>query len=185
MKLVGLLFILVFVWSCASSNEEKKPTISNEKQTLNELLKLEDSLRINDKNASANVDPKMGVMYADRCLDFAERFPKAKKAAHYTDKAHMVLAALGMHRRSAEVGEKLLVDFPFYDNRPMVIESVAMSYDFFILPRDKAKAEKYYQMLLKEDKKMSKEEREELEFRLANINLTFEELVEAQSAKSK
>jgi hypothetical protein len=67
--------------------------------------------------------------------------------------------------------------YPEYENRPMVLESLATAYDIYLQPRKKDKVEKYYQLLLKENPNLPKEKKEDIEFRLENINLSFEELI--------
>ncbi len=180
MKLLGYFFLCSIVFSCSSkTNESTVPKTAEE--TIKEIEKFEDSLRLNQTNTTAFAHPELGLKYAEKCMAYAVDFPKTKKAPYYLDKAHIILAGIGLHRRSAELGEKLLVDYPFYENRLMVIESVASSYDVLIVPRDKNKVEKYYQLLLKEGKKLSEERKKEIQFRLEHSELTFEELIELQS----
>ena len=59
----------------------------------------------------------------------------------------------------------------------MVLESLAGAYDVFVIPRQKAKVQYYYEMLLKENPKMDAEQRKQIEKRLKYIDLTFDEYV--------
>ena len=60
----------------------------------------------------------------------------------------------------------------------MVLQSMASAYDLFIIPRKKELVIKYYTMLLKENPDLPQEERENVQFRLDNIDKTFDELIE-------
>ena len=62
----------------------------------------------------------------------------------------------------------------------MILESMANAYDMFIQPRDISKVKQYNNMLLKENPKMDKEKREEIEFRMKHIDLTIDQLIDLQ-----
>jgi hypothetical protein len=78
------------------------------------------------------------------------------------------------------LADTLIQNYPLYKNRSMVLESLASAYDVFIIPRRKDKVKRYYEMLLKESKTLTNEQRKDIEFRLQNIDLTFEELIQKQ-----
>jgi hypothetical protein len=82
-----------------------------------------------------------------------------------------------MYRLAAQYGDTLIRKYPAYKNRPMVLQSIASAYDMSIVPRRKDLVEKYYKLLLKENKDLPAEERESIQYRLDHIDLTFEELI--------
>ena len=172
-----LVFVLVVFASLASCGDSKKETKEDYVESIQEF---EDSLKMANVNIT---DPKKGVQYAERCLEVAHKFPKSDEAPEYMDKAHMIFAGLGLHSRSANIADSIIKVYPRYKNRVMVLQSAATTYDMFLLPRKKEKVKEYYELILKENPKLPKEQREEIEFRLKNIDLTFEELIKLQSAK--
>lgn len=175
-----LVVFALFSWCLLSCNEEKKKVT---KQDYVESFKAyEDSIKANE---TALVDSKKGVQYAEKCLEIAHKFPKDKDAPEYMDKAHMIFANMGLHGRSVALADSIILMYPLYKNRAMVLQSAATTYDMMILPRKKDKVKKYYEMLLKENPKMPAEQRKDIEFRLEHIDLTFEELVELQQQSKK
>lgn len=169
-----LFVIALLVGMVACSNEPKEVT---ETTVIDSVKAFEDSLKSISVDVNALTDQKIGVAYAEKCLEVYHRFPKSKEAPKYLDKAHIIFASLGMHGRSVALADTLIMKYPAYENRPMVLESLATAYDIYLQPRKKEKVEKYYQLLLKENPNLPKEKKEDIEFRLENINLSFEELI--------
>lgn len=176
----GLMFVLLVcsLWACSDSAPETK----TKEEVISEFKAYEDSLFKAQNNMPGKNGMKSQMDYAERCLSMAHQFPKDKDAAKYMDKAHMTFAAMGLYGRSAVIADSIITYYPLYKNRAMVLESAASTYDMFIVPRDKAKVKKYYEMLLKENPKMPKEQRESLEFRLKNIDLTYQEMIGLQES---
>lgn len=177
MKWTLVAALTVVLYSCGGSNEPQ-----TKEEFIEAFENYEDSLM---KNTDAQSDTKVGVQYAERCLEIAHKFPKDPEAPKYMDKAHMIFSNLGLHSRSVALADTIITMYPRYENRSMVLLSAATTYDMFIVPRKKDMVKKYYELLLKEDNKLPKKQREEIEFRLKNINLTFDELIELQSSKMK
>jgi hypothetical protein len=173
-KIVVLLSVVAILVACGEKHTETKTDF------VNEITEFEDSLKKISVDVNQLTDQNVGVKYAEKCLEVYHHFPKDKDAPKYLDKAHIIFASLGMHQRSVALADTLIEKYPTYKNRPMVLESLASAYDIFILPRKKDKVEKYYRMLLKESPDMSAEQRGNIEFRLKNIDLTFDELIEKQ-----
>lgn len=145
-----------------------------------EVTEFEDSLKNVSIDLNQLSDQDVGVKYAEKCLDFYHHFPKDKSAPKYLDKAHVIFASIGLHQRSVLLADTLIQNYPLYKNRPMVLESLASAYDVFILPRRKDKVKMYYEMLLKESKTLTNEQRADITYRLQHIDLTFEELIQLQ-----
>ncbi len=175
MRLILIAFVGLCLVSCGGGKN---------KQTKEELIEAfeqyEDSIK---SDASQIVDTKKGVEYAEKCLEIAHSFPNDKEAPKYMDKAHMIFSGLALHARSAQLADSIIAVYPLYENRAMVLQSAATTYDMFLLPRKKDKVKKYYEMLLKENPKMPAEQRKDIEYRLAHIDLTFEEMIELQQSK--
>ena len=172
------LYIIALIGLClASCGEDKKVT---KEDFVESFKQYEDSLKTNSTDIT---DTKKGVEYAEKCLEIAHKFPKDKDAPKYMDKAHMIFAGIGLHGRSVALADTIISMYPMYENRAMVLQSAATTYDMFLLPRRKDKVKKYYEMLLKENPKMPIEQRKEIEYRLEHIDLSFDELIELQQSK--
>lgn len=98
-------------------------------------------------------------------------------AATCLDKIHMAYSAMGDYEKSAMYGDTLLNYYKNYINRPMILESQANNYDFFIKPRDTAKVRYYNELLLEENPDLPDEKCVAIQDRLDNLHLTLEELI--------
>jgi tetratricopeptide (TPR) repeat protein len=172
---IGMLGLMAVLVAC--SGGEKKEAVTKE-SLVKELTVFEDSLKRNLIPAGSRATT---MNYAEKCLVIYRNFPKSKEAPKYLDKAHVILSSSGLHGLAVLYADTLINNYPNYKNRPMVLQSLASSYDLFIIPRKKELVIKYYTMLLKENPNLPKEERETVQFRLDNIDKTFDELIELQT----
>lgn len=176
-KLLSIAFVSSFLIACGPKKLETKDDF------VAAVAAFEDSLKANAVDVNQLTDQAIGVKYAEKCLAVYRQFPKDKDAPRYLDKAHVIFASLGMHQRSVLLADSLIQNYPLYKNRPMVLESLATAYDIFLRPRNKEKVKMYYEMLLKEGKNLPTEQRENIVYRLKNIDLTFEELIATNQTK--
>ena len=173
--LTGMVGLLVLLTAC--SGGAAKETVTQE-ALLQEVTVFVDSLKRNLIPAGSR---EVTINYAEKCLAVYRNFPKSKEAPKYLDKAHVILSSNGLHGLAVLYADTLINKYPAYKNRPMVLQSLASAYDLFIIPRKKELVVKYYKMLLKENPNLPKEERENVQFRLDNIDKTFEELIDLQT----
>lgn len=178
MKLFYAITAGCLIMGCSSGPEktvEKTPeTVQGDLAlAVREVKTFEDSL----KRTGMQYNQETAVLYAEKCLSVAHRFPKSSEAPRYMDKAHIIFASAGLHQRSVIIADSLIAMYPVYKNRPMVLESLAGAYDVFVIPRQKDKVKKYYEMLLKESPDMKAEQRKQIEDRLKYVDLTFDEYV--------
>jgi hypothetical protein len=163
-------------YSCTSQNSPEKKLVKKDlKQELSALKAYEKQLK---KDQAMSTEK--AVEYADKCLAVAHNYPKSTEAPQLMNKAHIILSSVGLYQRSVLLADSIIIMYPMYEKRSMVLESLASSYDVFIIPRDKEKVKKYYEMLLTESKNMDTEKRQSIENRLKHINLTFEEYISTQ-----
>lgn len=124
-----------------------------------------------------------GLGTKDMINGFAERYiatlleayknePENPQTPVYLDRVHMWYASIDRPIESIHWGTVLLEKYPDYENREMVIESIASMYDGDITPRDSNKVREYYTLLLKEFPNMNKEKKEAVEKRLKYNNLS-------------
>lgn len=168
MRIFLISILALSLFSCSSKSEEEI--------AIESITQMEDSLK---KNPSVSNAPKLKL--ADKYLDFQRQFPKDERAPEFLDKAHMVYSGIGLYVKSVKVGDQLLKEYPKYINRQMILESQAVSYDLFLVPRDSTKVRYYYSLLLKEGTNLDRTKREEINFRLKNNHLTIEELIVLQA----
>lgn len=167
--------------ACSSNPEEtgtaEKTIETTDNSDLASAMKTVKTFEDSLKKSGMQYNQQTAVVYAEKCLSVTHRFPKSKEAPKYMDKAHIIFASAGLHQRSVIIADSLIAMYPMYKNRAMVLESLAGAYDVFVIPRQKDKVKKYYELLLKENPKMKAEQRKQIEDRLKYIDLTFEEYV--------
>lgn len=117
--------------------------------------------------------------FADRyisvLLEAYEDEPENPKTPEYLDRVHMWYSVKGETAQSLKWAKLLLEKYPKYENREMLLESVAEIYDREIKPRDSIKVREYYVQLLNEFPSMGIEKKVGIEERLKLNHLSFEE----------
>ncbi len=171
MKLVVFIVILVsMLFSCAQNEvADLKKQITQKEEFLaqkSRSLKPGESMTAEDRNG-----------LVDLLIAFYEKYPTDEFSPACLEKLHMIYSSEGDHLKAVTYGEMILEEYKTYVNRPMILESVASTYDVFLQPRDASKVAYYYKMLLEEDKEMSKEKRADVEFRLKHIDKPIEEII--------
>ena len=177
MRILVLFVVLFVMFSCDSQSQqssdknaiEKLDAIKDKEEEINTLSK--------DLRPGQKVPTEMSDDLIDLLINFYQSYPENSSAPVCLDKLHMVYSAKRQYQKSANYGDTLLNNYPIYINRPMILESMAITYDIFILPRDTTKVRYYNELLLKEDKEMSQEKREEILFKLDNLNLSLDEMI--------
>lgn len=104
--------------------------------------------------------------------------PEGKSAPEYLDKIHMLYVVKGDFESAAKYADTLIVSYPEYLNRPMVLESQANNYDMFVKPRDPEKVRYYLELLLKENPDLPNDKKQEIRFRLKHVDKTIEQIIE-------
>ena len=179
MKVFYAITAALLMAAC-SSNTEKNHEKSSDRTNNGDLASAVKEVRVFEdslKRSGMQYDQQTAVVYAEKCLSVTHRFPKSEEAPKFMDKAHIIFASVGLHQRSVIIADSLIAMYPMYKNRPMVLESLAGAYDVFVVPRQKEKVKKYYEMWLKENSEMKAEQRKQIEDRLKYIDLTFDEYV--------
>lgn len=144
------------------------------------IIAKEDSLT----TISKSLPPGVQINEAERdeflsmLSDFSDQFPDDPRAPECLDKIHMSYAGRNDCKKAVEYGDRIIEQYPDYINLPMVIESVAGSYDYCISPRDTVKVRKYYELLLKQD--IDQEKKQDVQSRLKNLHLTLQDYIMQQ-----
>ena len=172
---VGLTFAACSSGTEKISEKSSETTPAGLSGAIREVKLFEDSLK--KSSGSLQFNAETAVIYAEKCLAVSHGFPKSKEAPKFMDKAHIIFASAGLHQRSVIIADSLIMLYPLYKNRPMVLESLAGAYDVFVVPRQKEKVKMYYELLLKENPDMDAGQRKQIEDRLKHVDLTFDEYV--------
>ncbi len=154
------------------------------KPSKNDLLvsihKMEDSLLTNlPKNPTERNLASYELI--DNYLQYFRNYPNDSYAAECLDRVQMIYTGLNLPKRAVVYADSLLQEYPNYNNRKLVLENQASTYDMFILPRDTIKARYYYERILDEFPNESKVYLDDIKFRLKNLKLTIPELIEIRS----
>ena len=177
-KVLCVALVLSLVACSSDADKEVKVGESGDvSSAIQNLKQFEDSLKKSSASGSLEYNQETAVVYAEKCLAITHRFPKSKEAPACMDKAHIIFASANLHQRSVIIADSLIMKYPMYKNRAMVLESLAGAYDVFIIPRRKDKVKEYYELLLKENPDMDAEQRKQIEERLKYVDLTFDEYV--------
>lgn len=181
-KSVFIVGLIALFASCGGSEESS--VVSKEDVPGKELIK-----KISDKEEEFHqkiATLEMGQSLSDeeqmelvRLLkEYVDSYPESVLAPEYLDKIHMIFSGMKKYQQSIAYGDSVLVNYPDYINRLMVIESIATTYDFFLQPRNGKKVAEYYSMLLKEDTNMDPERRKLLEEKINNPERSLESQIQ-------
>ena len=184
MKINFIIFLTLvgFLFSCGGSEETKTNSASSE---LKEKIKLkEDSLsKIQNQDQSTFTIDRNELIAL--LLDYSTKFPDDKYAPECLNKIHMVYSGMGLYTKASEYADIILKKYPNYEKRALILESQASNYDIFIQPRDTAKVRYYNEILIKENPKMSKERKEDIQLKLKHLDLNFEEYLDFLMKQAK
>jgi hypothetical protein len=169
----SIVLLLAAIVSCGTSGKESADRLPKS-DLLGKIKEMEDSITGLTTN-KLKVSNLHKLELLNRHLDLFKAYPEDEEAANSLDKVHMLYSGMGVYERSAAYADTLLMSFPKYENRKMMLESQGANYDIFIEPRDSAKVRYYYSLLLKEDKKMDAGKRAGLVRRLKYNHLNFDE----------
>lgn len=177
MKQWMIIVVSMLFFSCGDTTETKE-----DDQALENIATLEDSIRLLSDNPNPDLDliRLTRKSFIDALLDYYKAQPESKKSASFLDKASTTYAEMGDYYRSAQWADTLLLHFPEYSQRHVVLESQATAYDVFIQPRDSVKVRLYYSMLLNEFPELKKEKRAGIVKRLRYNDLSFDEYLEQE-----
>ena len=175
-RVVFYITLVLLLSSCGEdrSMDGLKETIEEHVDALQALPGTEDQLAKRDT---------MRLELIASLLDYYHTFPDDVYAPECLDKVHFVYSAMRDYRTAAKYGDTLLLKYPDYINREMVIESQYNTYDMFVIPRNKEKVAYYLNLWLEEYPDMDAEKRKQIERRLSYIDLTIEKMIELQAAE--
>lgn len=190
----SLYLIAIGMILLISCGEDSKKQIENDPEfykteipSADELRKgivvLEDSIMRMSENRE-NVRKQLPNLtrqeLIERALLLYRNYPEDKDAAASLDKVHMSYSTMEAYVLAAKYADTLIRNYPKYKERARVIESVASHYDYFVKPWDGEKVQFYYELLLKDYPNLTDEKKEDVQYRLDNMEFTLEELMAKQ-----
>jgi hypothetical protein len=177
--ILSLMLLLGLVYACGGDkgNAAEKPT---KEELISRIKEMEDSLKglQADLKEIKQIPNLTHFELINRLLDFYHNYPEDPYAAECLDKVHMKYSGMNIHPRAVEYADTLLLKYPKYANRAMVLESQGSTYDVFIQPRDTAKVRYYYELLLKENPSMDKDKKKGIKDRLNHLDMSFDEFID-------
>ena len=201
-KALFLFAFLLLLASCKNQTTTKKTvsskkTVTSKKEiplSRNELVasvkQMEDSIKqMKDSISSLINSPKTStktlsssrlekilslsnVEFINRLFSFYQAFPKDPYSAACLFKIHEKYSELQAPKKALDYGDTLLVNFPNFPKREILLESMCAIYDVEIVPRDTTSLRKYNTLLLKEST-VTPEKRKEIQMRLKYIGMNF------------
>lgn len=180
-----LYTVIIFFLTLMSCNNQSANDVDNDNPEVTvdllkgEIKEMDDSLnmlfekRLGDNNFK--IDRLVYHEGINRCIKFYETFPKDEYAPFALEKAAGLYDALLIPQKAADWRDTLITSYPNYDRMVFILEQQKAHYDNFdaYVP-DKIKL--YINKMLAIDS-LSTEKREQLEFRLENIDLKFIDIV--------
>lgn len=186
-KYLGFILVIGLIASCGNG-EDKEDVAVYETEVPEASVLLEGIKVLEDSVLSLSMDldgPKQmksltHQALVEKLLLLYREYPEHEKAANCLDKVQMAYSSIGIHELAAKFADTLLEKYPSYEGRLLVLESQITNYDEFIKPRNKEKVKEYYGMIFKDFPNLSEEKKADYQFRLDNIDLTFDELIKKQ-----
>jgi hypothetical protein len=174
------LAILLLFHSCTiTPSSESGPTAEDLKEVITEK---EDSLK-KLQAENREIPNQKHYELIQSLLNFYRAYPQDSYAPVCLDKIQMSYSGLGVFSKAMSFADTLIIQYPNYVNRAMVLESQASNYDIFNFSRDTAKVRYYYNLLLTENPKLEKDHRKNIEMRLKHLELDIEQFIKFRSAK--
>ena len=194
-KVLFLFTLLLLFSSCKNGASEKEDALKNKGVGLsrNELKasinQMEDSITglLQNKDRKKLIPSLTYIELINRLKSYYQRFPNDPYSSQCLFNIHIQYSSLNANELAIAYGDTLLSKFPNFPNSDLLLESMATTYDIYIVPRDTTNVRKYYTMLLNL-KGISSQKRKDTQERLKHIELGLFDYITYQSkhqAKNK
>lgn len=153
-------------------------TVLTEDEMIASIKQMDDSLAalINEVVQSNIPMPKLAYHEAiNRSKELYATYPKSDFAPMAVEKIQSMYEAIRVPELAAQWRDTLLLKYPNYEGNIMAIQFQAMYYD--MEKNNLERAEEYYKMAL-ETGKLDSLTKDQIQSRLDNIDLTYDELIE-------
>lgn len=176
--LTGLIVILI---SCGGSKTETAIEDIPGKDLIVKITDLEESFhqKIANLEIGQNLPEEEQMKLVRLLKEYADTYPESLLAPEYLDKIHMIFSGMRKYELSVAYADSVLIKYDDYVNRVMVIESIAIAYDYDIKPRDTSMVKKYYAMFLEENDQLAPEQRKSIQEKINNPSNSLEDQIQA------
>lgn len=185
----NLLILTLFgamLYACGNSEEKTEKDAKPTKEYLKAQIKeINDSLQVlyakvmNETNFEF---PELAINEAIfRQLEFYKYYPEDDFSAECLDKTQQLFMQDKAYEMALQYTDTLLVKYPKYNKRANLLLNAGSTGEIM---QDTTVIRKYYSQLLKEFPNLDKETKEMVQFRLANLDLTFDQLIDLQIKKT-
>lgn len=186
MKQILLLALTAALFAACSGNETPEKQIPTEKELRTKITKINDSLQLLYKNTMEQSNFRFPKEILDTAIDlhlqFYHLYPENVYSAECLDKVQQLYVQKKEYVLALKYTDTLLVKYPNYPNRATLLLNAGSTGE---ITGDKSVIKKYYTQLLEEFPNINAETKEMVEFRLAHLDLTFDELVELQIKEAR
>ncbi len=190
-----LFALLLLLSSCKNGTSEKDDALKNRGAGVsrNELKasikQMEDSITglLQNKDRKKLIPSLTYIELINRLKSYYQRFPNDPYSSQCLFNIHIQYSYLNANELAIAYGDTLLRKFPNFPNSDLLLESMATTYDIYIVPRDTTNVRKYYTLLLNL-KGISSQKRKDTQERLKHIELGLFDYITYQSkhqAKNK
>lgn len=190
-----LFALLLLLSSCNDGTSEKDDALKNRggavsRNELKESIEqMEDSITglLQSKDRKKLIPSLTYIELINRLKSYYNRFPNDPYSSQCLFNIHIQYSYLNANELAIAYGDTLLSKFPNFPNRDLLLESMATTYDIYIVPRDTSKVRKYYTLLL-DLKGITSQKQKDTQERLKHIELGLFDYITYQSkhqAKNK
>jgi hypothetical protein len=181
---LNILMLVVFssvISACSSDVNRDEQGADQEVTTVllkERIQEIDDSLKVlfekKMEDDNFQIDRLVYHEGINRCIEFYRTFPENDYAPYAIEKAAGMYDALRITQKAVEWRDTLIANYPNYDRMLFVLEQQKVNYDSFEV-YEPEKIKFYIEKMLQLET-LTADKREELEFRLDNINLNFMDL---------
>lgn len=181
MKKLLFLIAIGIIFTACSGAEKAENQVPTQKELKAEITEINDSLQVLYRNTMEQSNFSFPKEILDTAIDlhlqFYRLYPKEAYAAECLDKVQQLYMQKKAYVLALKYADTLLVKYPKYPNRATLLLNAGSTGEII---HDTTVIRKYYTQLLREFPNINAETREMVEFRLAHLDLTFDQLVELQ-----
>lgn len=178
-KISYLLVLSALLFSCSAKTT--KDEIPTQEFLKSEIKEINDSLQGLYKNLMEQPGYKFPTLAINeaihRNLQYYKYYPKDAYAAECLDKVQQLYMQEKAYDLSLNYTDTILLKYPKYAKRASLLLNAGSTGEIM---QDTTVIRKYYEQLLREYPKLEPGTKKMVEFRLKNLNLTFDQLVDLQ-----
>lgn len=183
MKKIFCFVLCACVIACSGEETKKAPS---RKELKADIVRINDSLYTAYRLMMEQSGAKFPAALLDSAiklnLQYYRSYPKDSYAPECLDRVQQLYLQQKNYSFSLRYTDSLLIRYPKYGKRASLLLNAGSTGEII---QDTILIRKYYTQLLQEFPKLDPETREMVEFRLAHLDLRFDELIDLQIEKER